>query len=243
MKYKHLFTILITVLTCLSMGVAAQNQVGTFSIKPMAGVNISNFGNSTIDIYKSKVGFTAGAELEYGVNPWLGLSLGLAYSQQGAKIDGIISLFGTDDEGYNFRSSSVMNGKLNCNYLNLPIMANIYIPAVKGLALKAGMQVGLLTGDKMDTSVTTYMIRVAPTGENMAYLVEEVSSGYSYTVSQTDICKSVDFSIPVGLSYEFKNISLDARYCFGLKKIDKTEDPDNSRNRYLSITLGYRFHL
>ena len=62
-------------------------------------------------------------------------------------------------------------------------------------------------------------------------------------VTQNDICKSVDFGIPVGLSYEYKNISLDARYYFGLTKIDKTENPDTAKNRYFSITLGYRFHL
>ena len=62
-------------------------------------------------------------------------------------------------------------------------------------------------------------------------------------VTQNDICKSVDFGIPLGLSYEYKNISLDARYYFGLTKIDKTENPDTAKNRYFSITLGYRFHL
>ena len=62
-------------------------------------------------------------------------------------------------------------------------------------------------------------------------------------VSLSDICKSIDFGIPIGLSYEYKNVTLDARYYFGLTKLDKTEDPENTRNRCLSITLGYRFHL
>jgi hypothetical protein len=61
----------------------AQDQKGKLSIKPMVGVNLSNFGNATIDMYQMKVGLTGGAELEYGINPWLGLSLGLMYSQQG----------------------------------------------------------------------------------------------------------------------------------------------------------------
>lgn len=59
----------------------------------------------------------------------------------------------------------------------------------------------------------------------------------------TDVCKSVDFGIPVGLSYEYKNIVLDARYYFGLTKIDNTVDPEDLRNRNFSITLGYRFYL
>ena len=58
-----------------------------------------------------------------------------------------------------------------------------------------------------------------------------------------DFCKTVDFGIPVGLSYEYKNVVLDARYYFGLTKIDKTENHEDCHNRYLSFTLGYRFHL
>ena len=68
-------------------------------------------------------------------------------------------------------------------------------------------------------------------------------SGFCALDLVSDICKSVDFGIPVGLSYEYKNIMLDARYYFGLTKIDKTENPDTAKNRYLSITLGYRFGL
>ena len=71
----------------------AQNQKGSFSIKPMAGANISSFGSPIIeDFYHTKVRFTAGAETEYGVNNWLGLSLGLMYSQQGVKVDGSVVL-------------------------------------------------------------------------------------------------------------------------------------------------------
>lgn len=224
-----------------AMAVTAQNQVGTFSVKPMAGLNISNFGSSSFDIYKTRYGFTGGAEIEYGVSPWLGLSLGMVYSQQGAKIDGAVYLMDIDEAGYSLYSESYYNGNLKCDYLNLPLMANVYIPAIKGLALKAGVQVGILTSDKMEASVFTCITRLPPYYNNPAFLPEGKSVGAQ--VSRTDVCKAVDFGIPVGLSYEYKNVSLDARYFFGLTKVDKTENPDNSRNRFLSITLGYRFHL
>ena len=67
--------------------------------------------------------------------------------------------------------------------------------------------------------------------------------GTDPTVYMSDVCKSVDYGIPLGLSYEYKNIVLDARYFFGLTKIDKTDNPDSARNQYLSITLGYKFNL
>jgi hypothetical protein len=135
-----------------------------------------------------------------------------------------------------------MNGKLKCDYLNIPVMANIYIPSIKGLAIKAGVQLGILVNDQISLETITVVDR-----ELQSSVVISDNDGYpivtSQNTTQSDICKSVDFGIPVGLSYEYKNITLDARYYFGLTKIDKTENPDNARNRYLSITLGYRFGL
>lgn len=54
--------------------------------------------------------------------------------------------------------------------------------------------------------------------------------------------KTFDFSIPVGLSYEFANIQLDARYNWGLTKILDAEGAD-SKNSVFQITLGYKFEL
>lgn len=222
----------------------AQNEVGKLSIKPMAGVNLSTFGNATVDIYRMKVGLTGGAELEYGLNPWLGLSLGLMYSEQGAKIDGSVDGMVIDEMGSRWSINTLMDGKLKCSYLNLPLMANIYIPSLKGLALKAGVQVGILTSDKITTDVRLAM-RNLDSFEPWVLRdgTQNDVSLKNYSVEMSDVCKSIDFGIPLGLSYEYKNIVLDARYYFGLTKIDKTDDPDNAQNRYLSITLGYRFGL
>jgi hypothetical protein len=123
-------------------------------------------------------------------------------------------------------------------------MANVYIPDIKGLALKAGVQVGILTSDKMTTDVMLTMINM---DFNSGYFelneAPQLNQLMTYNTNISDVCKSVDFGIPLGLSYEYKNIVLDARYYFGLTKIDKTDDPDSARNQYLSITLGYKFNL
>jgi hypothetical protein len=234
--------LLVIAYICNTANIMAQSQTGRLSIKPMVGVNFSGFSNAAIDIYQTKVGLTGGAELEYGVNPWLGLSLGLMYSQQGAKIDGSFDATVIDENGVNWYTKTQMDGKLKCNYLNLPLMANVYIPAVKGLAVKAGVQVGILASDKMTADVMLAMM-------NMDINYFELYEGPERTrlidshTDISDVCKSVDFGIPLGLSYEYKNIVLDARYFFGLTKIDKTDNPDSARNQYLSITLGYKFNL
>jgi hypothetical protein len=137
-----------------------------------------------------------------------------------------------------------MDGKLKCNYLNLPLMANVYIPAVKGLALKAGVQVGILASDKMTADVMLAMLNIDfNPGYFELYEGPELNRLMSYTTDISDVCKSVDFGIPLGVSYEYKNIVFDARYFFGLTKIDKTDNPDSARNQYFSITLGYKFYL
>ena len=237
----------ILAIVCWTSDLMAQNQTGKLSFKPMAGVNLSDFTNAMTDIYGMKVGLTGGAELEYGVNHWLGLSFGLIYSQEGAKIDGKMDGLVIDENGDRWLTQTSLDGKLNCSYLNLPLMASVYIPAVKGLAVKAGFQVGILTSDKMSSEGTILMY-------NMDYLPvssytlapydsRKSNQLVSYRTDMSDVCNSIDFGIPVGLSYEYMNIVLDARYYFGLTKIDKTDSPDTVRNQYVSITLGYKFHL
>ena len=51
---------------------------------------------------------------------------------------------------------------------------------------------------------------------------------------------SFDLSIPVGLSYEYKNVCLDARYNYGLTNFQKGYDQKNS---VFQFTLGYKFKL
>ena len=102
------------------------------------------------------------------------------------------------------------------DYITVPITANFYV--LKGLALKAGIQPGFNINAKMD----------APNGE----------------VKIDDDVKSLDFSIPVGLSYEFRNFVLDARYNFGVTKIfDQDKINLDSKNLSFQLTLGYKFTL
>ena len=59
-------------------------------------------------------------------------------------------------------------------------------------------------------------------------------------ISSSMTPKSFDLSIPVGLSYEYKNVCLDARYNYGLTDVMKGYDQKNS---VFQITLGYKFGL
>lgn len=100
------------------------------------------------------------------------------------------------------------------DYINIPILANVYV--VKGLAVKLGVQPAFNVNSEL-----------------------KVKHGGQSIEGDVD-AKSFDFSIPVGISYEYKNVQLDARYNWGLTKVF---DDSDSKNSVFQITLGYKFDL
>ena len=105
---------------------------------------------------------------------------------------------------------------LKNDYINIPILANVYV--AQGLALKAGVQPGF----KVNSSA------------------KAEKGGVSASQDLGDAFKSFDFSIPVGISYEYMNVCLDARYNIGMTKV---LDGSDSKNSVFQITLGYKFKL
>ena len=104
------------------------------------------------------------------------------------------------------------------DYINVPIMANVYV--TKGLAVKLGVQPGFLVSSTNKSEAKTFLGTGSATNDVKA--------------------KSVDFSIPVGISYEYNNFQLDARYNWGLTKVFENFKDKNS---VFQITLGYKFDL
>ena len=64
-----------------------------------------------------------------------------------------------------------------------------------------------------------------------------------FTVNDPDFkAKKVNLSLPLGLSYEYKNLSLDLRYNLGLTNVMDSKYL-TSKNRTIMITLGYGIKL
>ncbi|WP_068854843.1 porin family protein [Leyella lascolaii] len=101
------------------------------------------------------------------------------------------------------------------DYINIPILANVYV--VKNLAVKVGLQPAFNVNSK-----------------------QKASKGDSSIQGSIEGIKTFDFSIPIGLSYEYKNIVIDGRYNFGLTKISKYAD---SKNSVFQLTLGYKLDI
>ena len=104
---------------------------------------------------------------------------------------------------------------LKLDYINVPILANVYV--VKGLAIKLGIQPGFNVRHKATATV----------------------SGVNVTTNLPGV-KSVDFSIPVGVSYEINRFVIDGRYNLGVTKLI---DGADSKHSVFQFTFGYKFSL
>ena len=191
------------VIAALMVATLSANAQQMF-IKPMVGGTLATLTGDT-EGNKMKLGLVAGAEFGYNINDMFAVTAGALVSLQGSKFD---------DNSYQKDVTT------NLTYLNVPILANVYI--APGLAIKAGVQPGFLLSRKTK-------------------LDELVGSGTWTSVehTSTDGMKKVDFSIPLGLSYEISDFVIDARYNLGLTNINDT-DSYKSKNGVIMLTVGYK---
>ena len=159
--------------------------------------------------------FTSFDDAKFKVGVVGGMEVGYYVSEPFALTAGLlVSLQGSNykDEEY-FKDQ-----KTTMTYLNVPLLANYYV--APGFAIKAGIQPGFLLGRKSKGSEKVLLIQWE-----------------DYEITDTEGLKKLDLSIPIGLSYEFSNIVLDARYNLGLTKI--IEDV-KAKNSVFMLTLGYK---
>lgn len=180
--------ILVAALMLSSVATFAQHAVGSITLQPKIGLNIASVTNGN-DI-DPRFGVAVGAEFEYQATDFFSISAGALYSMQGCKYD---------------------KGTAKLDYINIPIMANVYV--ADGFAVKLGVQ--------------------------PAFNVKGSVKEGDVEVDDNDV-ESFDFSIPVGLSYEFNNFVVEGRYNWGITKIETGYKPKNS---VFQITLGYKFDL
>ncbi|MBQ5460361.1 MAG: PorT family protein, partial [Bacteroidaceae bacterium] len=163
-----------------------------------------------------KVGITAGAEVEYMMTRQLSLSAGALFSMQGAKSTTVFRE--VDNTTKEIREVDIKN-TMEFDYINVPILANYYI--IEGLAVKLGIQPGFnIVAKRKRTD------GVDKVSENLKDLGVDV--------------RKVDFSIPIGISYELNDFVVDARFNLGLTEV---ADLVKSKNRVFQITFGYQIDL
>lgn len=130
------------------------------------------------------------------------------------------------NQGAKYDSSSAGSYTADLDYANVPVVLNYYV--LPGLAIKAGVQPGFRVKAKAKT-------------DGASVDLDEMYGIISKATGEEVKINKFDLSIPVGISYEYKNIVLDVRYNWGLVKIANVGDA--FYNRVLSINLGYKFNI
>ena len=149
-----------------------------------------------------------------GCDPRIGLAAGVEAEYQATDIFSVSAGLIYSMQGNKAKAEGVTQ-TTKLDYINIPILANVYV--TKGLAVKLGVQPAFNVSDK-----------------------QKLSGGKASVEAEDVGAESFDFSIPVGLSYEYNNVVFDARYNFGVTNI---ADGGDSKNSVFQITLGYKFAL
>ena len=206
---------MMAVVAMMSLSVFAQHEVGSIALKPMVGLTLANYSGCELST-DMKAGLAVGMEAEYQATPFFSITAGMLYAMQGAKLK--VSAF-----GINAGTVSAKN-----DYVNIPLLANVYV--MKGLALKAGVQLGLNVNSKIDAKTS-------------------LTDGSYNLADVKDQTESMMFSIPLGVSYEYEDFVIDARYNIGLTDVYKKDNVitnfalKGTKNSVIQLTLGYKFDL
>lgn len=241
-------------MTLATLGAHGQGKPQSFSFVPQVGVSlgkqngfsatlpeVGSAGASTQGYQPKaqyKAGFTVGLEAVYQATSQWAVSLGAFYTQTGSKYKDFEATFNQAEQtggeeaaapktirkGYTFTEQTNTFG-----YVMIPVMAHYYL--AKGFAIKAGVELGFLTNAKKEWTRTDFTIADETNVRNFDKPVADETD-------LKDDAKSVVFAIPVGVSYEYEHVVLDARYHIPLTKSMETID---THNRLFTFTVGYRF--
>ena len=121
-------------------------------------------------------------------------------------------------------TSDGADATVDLDYVHIPILGSYYL--LPGLAVKVGVQPGF----KMKAKVK---------GDGATVDLDEYFRLLNPLLDADMKVNSFTFSIPVGVSYEYRNVVVDARYNWGLTKV--LNQGDAFYNRVFMLSLGYKF--
>lgn len=187
--------ILFAVAVLMVCAAKAQFSAGDFIYGGKVGLNVTNISNMEA---KAKASIHIGAFAEWKMNDFIGISPELVYSRQGAaqKEDGV-------------------KVKLRVNYLNIPILAKLYV--LENLSVDLGPQFGFALNGKQVAKKDGTTLK-----------------------NKEENLNTFDVSFPVGLSYIYDNFIISARYNIGLTNVeDKDYFGVNTKNGVFQFSVGY----
>lgn len=218
-------------LSAISLASFAQSKVGTWSVIPHVGVSIASLTHQSGGIEvgdnqsqelkpQARPGFTGGVDVMYQASDNIGLSIGLSYVQAGCKYKDV------DDNGVIWHDHYD-----RMDYISVPLLAHSYI--APGLSINVGVAPSFLIYGKYHAGMLSYDLDADGHRTNVqeAEIDQDIKKGL----------RNFTLSIPVGISYEYENVVLDARYNVGMLNVYK--HGLSARNKVFEVSVGYKFDL
>ncbi|WP_311588133.1 porin family protein [Prevotella disiens] len=221
-----------------TMTAQAQPKWGTWSIVPHVGVSFSNISGDKIyaggffsdfdKVSKSKtrIGFSGGLDAVYQASDMLAVSFGAVYTQAGCNFEDVPANLSAE------HGTVLHDTYYNLGYVDVPLVAHVYVS--KGLAFSFGFQPSFLTNATGHYEMQDYETNKEG---GIKYDKNKVNEENS-----KNLFKKTAFSIPIGISYEYENVVLNAHYNFGLSKVYAYDLGDN-KNKIITVSVGYKFNL
>lgn len=238
MTFNKGFLLSLLLVLCAT-DVLAQGKKGTFSFTPQVGVALGKLSSN--DLYvatgdfslisgkiqqRYRAGFTVGGEVSYQYSDPLAFSLGVFYTQAGTKYDNY------QDDGEK-SGWGITDNTITLGYVSVPLMASYYV--APGLAFKAGLELHFNTQSTQKMNMGSYTIN--ETDGMRDYSAMEHSEN-----DLKNVTSSTMLSLPVGVSYEYEHVVLDARYHIPLTKaMDDETHATKAKEKLVTVTIGYRF--
>lgn len=218
-------------LSAISLASFAQSKAGTWSVIPHVGVSIASLTHQSGGIEvgdnqsqelkpQARPGFTGGVDVMYQASDNVGLSIGLSYVQAGCKYKDV------DDNGVTWHDHYD-----RMDYISVPLVAHSYI--APGLSINVGVAPSFLIYGNYHAGMQTYDVDTDGHRTNVkeAEIDQDIKKGL----------RNFTLSIPVGISYEYENVVLDARYNVGV--LNAYKYGLTARNKVFEVSVGYKFDL
>ena len=218
-------------LSAISLASFAQSEAGTWSVIPHVGVSIASLTHQSGSIEvgdnqsqelkpQARPGFTGGVDVMYQASDNVGLSIGLSYVQAGCKYKDV------DDNGMIWHDHYD-----RMDYISVPLLAHSYI--APGLSINVGVAPSFLIYGKYHAGMLSYDLDADGHRTNVQEGVMDIDTKKGL--------RNFTLSIPVGISYEYENVVLDARYNVGVLNVYK--HGLSARNKVFEVSVGYKFDL
>lgn len=212
--------LLLVIVFAVSTAFAAQAQTASFGVR--GGANISNLSGDLRDedLFKNKVGFHAGIMANFGiVDNFFSIQPELLYSVKGFKNE--------DKEiqvaGQNLRRE----GKVNYNYLDLPVLARI---KAGPLYFEAGPQASYLLSVNNETK--TFLngnLQSTNRDEKSKDGLEKFEVGYAAGIGFTSANNAISFGVRYNGAFSD----------FVKEDVNFNGDLTNARHSVFMVTVGF----